>query len=82
LRKSTERRIEAKIRDYFIEINLEKRTLTHNCDDWRKGLGIRRICKHIGKLFLQLPSETSTSILEDMIKEKDKRRFHVPLNSS
>lgn len=82
MRKSTERRIEAKIRDYFIEINLEKRTLTHNCDDWRKGLGIRRICKHIGKLFLQLPSETSTSILEDMIKEKDKWRFHVPLNSS
>jgi len=80
IEKSTERRIEAKIRDYFIQIDLEKKTLTHDCDDWRKGLRIRRICKHIGKLFLQLPSETSTPLLEDMIKEKDKWRFRVPLS--
>jgi len=82
IEKSTERKVEAKIRDYFIQIDLEKRILAHNCDDWRKGLGIRRVCKHIGKLFLQLPSETSTSILEDMIKEKDKWRFRLPLSSS
>lgn len=73
-------KIEAKIRDYIIEIDLKNRTLTHDCDDWRKGLGIRRMCKHIGKLFLQLPSEKSTSILQDVIKQKDKWRFRVPLN--
>ncbi len=74
----TDREIEAKIRDYIIEIDIKKRTSTHNCDYWRKGLGIRKICKHIGKLFLQLPSETSISVLEDIIKLKDKWRFHVP----
>ncbi len=76
--EATGRRIEAEIRNYIIEIDLQKRTLTHNCDDWRKGLGIRRLCKHIGKLFLQLPSETSVSILKDIIKQKDKWRFLVP----
>ena len=82
VKKASDRKIEAEIRDYFIEIDLKKRTLTHNCDDWRKGLGIRRICKHIGKLLLQLPPETSSTILEDIIKQKDKWRFRVPLNSS
>jgi hypothetical protein len=76
--KATDSEIAAKMRDYIIKIDLKERTLTHNCADWRKGLGIRRICKHIGKLFLQLPSETSTSILEDIIKQKYKWRF-LPL---
>lgn len=79
IRKATEIKIEADIRDYIIEIDLKNRTLIHNCDDWRKGLGMRRICKHIGKLFLQLPSEKSTAILQDIIKQKDKWRFRVPL---
>jgi uncharacterized protein YecE (DUF72 family) len=78
--EATDRKVEAEIRDYIIEIDLSKRTLTHNCDDWRKSLGIRRICKHIGKLFLQLPVETSTTILENIIKEKDEWRFRVPLS--
>ncbi len=82
IKKATKSNIKAEIRDYIIEIDLKKRTLTHNCDDWRKGLGIRRMCKHLGKLFLQLPTETSTSILEDIIKQKDKWRFEVPLNTS
>ena len=82
IERSTERRIEVEIRDAFIEIDLEKRTLTHNCADWRKGLRIRKICKHIEKLFLKLPSEISTSVLEDIITQKEKWRFRVPLNLS
>ena len=80
--KSTKEKVEAEIRDYLIDIDLERRTLTHNCDDWRKGLGTRRICKHVGKLFLQLPSETAMSILEDIIKQKHKWQFRVPVDSS
>jgi uncharacterized protein YecE (DUF72 family) len=78
IKKATDTRIEATIRNYTIEIDLKKRTLTHNCDDWRKGLGIRRICKHIGKLFLQLPSEKAVTILQDILKQKDEWQFRIP----
>lgn len=80
IKSTTDEKIEAEIRDYTIEIDLKKKTLTHNCDDWRKGLGIRRICKHIGKLFFQLPSEQATAILKDILKEKDEWQFRVPTN--
>jgi len=82
IKRSTERRIEVEIRDASIEIDLEKRTLTHNCADWRKGLRIRKICKHIEKFFFRVPSEISTSVLEDIITQKEKWRFRVPLNLS
>jgi uncharacterized protein YecE (DUF72 family) len=78
IKKTTDKKIKAKIRNYIIEIDLNNRTLIHNCDDWRKGLGIRRICKHIGKLFLQLPSETSIPILKDIIEQKNKWKFQLP----
>ena len=81
IKKASYNRIKAEIRDYIIDIDLKERTLTHNCEDWRKGLGIRRICKHIGKLFLQLPSETSIPILQDIIRHKDRWRFRIPLIS-
>lgn len=78
--KATDKEILAKIRKYTIKIDFNKKILTHNCQDWQKGLGIKRICKHIGKLFLQLPSEKSIFILKDIIKQKDKWQFRAPAN--
>jgi uncharacterized protein YecE (DUF72 family) len=78
----SDKKIQAKIRKYTIEINLAEKILIHNCQDWRKGIGIRRICKHIGKLFLQLPAEKSTAILTDIIEQKDKWQFQVPRGSN
>lgn len=68
----------ANIRKYAIKIKIKERILIHNCQDWQKGLGLKRICKHVGKLFLQLPSENSTVILQDIINQKDKWQFQTP----
>jgi len=67
--------IEASIRDYFIEVDLENRTLRHDCDDWRKGLEAKRICKHLAKLFLSLPEKRAKDILTSMWEDKEKWQF-------
>lgn len=82
IKKTTNTKIEAEIRDYIIQIDLKKQTITHNCDDWRKGLGMKRLCKHVGKLFLQLPSENSIAILKAVIRQRDSWKFRAQLDSN
>jgi uncharacterized protein YecE (DUF72 family) len=52
---SGEDAVRARLRDYTIEVDLEHRVIKHDCDDWRKGAQGKRMCKHLGKLFLVLP---------------------------
>jgi len=71
--------IRAEIRDYTIDLDLESKVLKHDCDDWRKGLGMKRLCKHVVKLLLAIPEEESKRILRDVIEKKDDWRFQTPL---
>ncbi len=73
--ESSEELIRAKIRRYTIEVNRTTKVLKHDCDDWRKGLGMKRLCKHVVKLFLILPSEDSRQILMDLIENADAWRL-------
>ena len=73
--ESSEGMIRAKIRRYTIEVNRTTKVLKHDCDDWRKGLGMKRLCKHVIKLFLILPSEDSRQILTDLIENADTWRL-------
>lgn len=75
--EASEEWIQANIRKYVVEVDPENRVMTHGCDDWRKGLGMHRLCKHVGKLFLTLPSETSEKILRDIMKNRGKWRFKM-----
>jgi len=73
--RSSGGRIEATIRDYRIEVDLPGRLLRHDCDDWRKGLNAKRMCKHVNKLFLSLPGEQAKEILAGIWEEKERWRF-------
>jgi hypothetical protein len=75
--ESSEAMIRAKIRRYTIEVNRKTKVLRHDCDDWRKGLGMKRICKHVIKLFLTLPSEDARQILTDFLENADVWRFQT-----
>ena len=52
-----------------------KRILRHDCDDWRKGLEEKRLCKHVVKALLSMKPERARDILEDIIKNKRLWRF-------
>ena len=77
IEESSENMIKAKIRTYLIEVNLKEKMLKHNCDDWNKGLEVKRICKHLVKLFMMIPLEKSMRILRDIIENKDEWKFET-----
>jgi len=71
IEEETDEHIRASIRDYMIDLDLAQKVIIHNCDDWRKGLGIKRMCKHLCKLFLTLPEEQALRIVRSIIEDKD-----------
>lgn len=75
IREVSDEIIRATVGQYTVELDIERKMLKHNCDDWRKGLEMKRICKHLVKVFLTIPSEKSKRILKDIIEEKDYWKF-------
>jgi uncharacterized protein YecE (DUF72 family) len=69
--------IKATVRDYRIEIDLNKKTLRHDCEDWKKQVADKKICKHVVRVFLSLPQETSKSILAKMLMDRDLWNFNT-----
>ena len=70
IEEATEERVLAAIREYTIQIDIINRVIVHNCDDWKKSLDEKRLCKHLCKLFLSLQKENSIKILTDIIDKK------------
>ncbi|MCD6263508.1 DUF72 domain-containing protein [Candidatus Bathyarchaeota archaeon] len=75
--RDSEDRIEARVRRYTVEVDLRGRVLRHNCADWVKGLAAKRMCKHVGKLFLVLPERRASAILRDIWEERERWRFEA-----
>ncbi|RLE79726.1 MAG: hypothetical protein DRJ51_07215 [Thermoprotei archaeon] len=63
--------IVCKIRAYKIVIDLNEKAIVHDCADWQKLVESKRFCKHLAKLFLSLPQERATKLLETIISELD-----------
>ena len=70
--------LEARVKEYGVEIDLAARRIVHDCEDWAKGMRTRRFCKHVGRLFLSLPPARALGILEDLANRKDDWTFAVP----
>ncbi len=69
--------VKAKVKHYNIDINREERVIKHDCDDWRKGIGQKRMCKHIAKVFLSLPEDTASKILGEIWSNMDSWVFEA-----
>jgi len=69
--------IRAVVGNYRIELDLGKRMLKHDCEDWRKGLQARRICKHIVKLLLTVEPQKAKKIMRDLTENKSSWTFQT-----
>jgi uncharacterized protein YecE (DUF72 family) len=67
--------VTANIHGYSISINTSANIILHDCEDWKKGLNDKRLCKHVIKFFLMLPKEQSVQILTNIIDNKNKWEF-------
>ncbi len=67
----TDSHVEAKIRNYHITIDLNTKTIFHDCADWQKILTTKKLCKHITKLLMSLDEEHAARILQKLFQERD-----------
>ena len=75
IEESSEDKVRMRVKEYTVEFLLGERILRHDCDDWRKGLEEKRLCKHVVKALLSMKPERARNILEDIIKNKRFWRF-------
>jgi uncharacterized protein YecE (DUF72 family) len=75
---STNMKFEVKIKQYIVKMDLYNRAIVHNCHDWLKGFPKKRLCKHLAKVFLKLPSGYSIKILKDLLRKREQWRFEIP----
>ncbi|MGA2789458.1 MAG: DUF6582 domain-containing protein [Candidatus Bathyarchaeia archaeon] len=71
-----------KVKDYVVEIDLKKRTIMHNCEDWRKNLDSKNMCKHLGKFLLTLDEKRATDLLRELLVDKNQWTFAAPAIAS
>jgi hypothetical protein len=70
--------IEGKVKNYVVQINVKDRTILHDCQDWRKNMESRNMCKHLGKFLLNLDSNTATDLLRDILRNLQQWKFAAP----
>jgi hypothetical protein len=75
---ASDTRLEARIRGYVVIIDGLNRRLVHDCTDWQRRLGQKRLCKHVGKVLLSLPREQATRVLDDLAQNAASWRFELP----
>jgi 2-oxoglutarate dehydrogenase complex dehydrogenase (E1) component-like enzyme len=75
IRTNNSEKIKANLRGYSIEIDLADKVIRHDCDDWKKNTSKKKMCKHVNKLFLTLPSHQARQILELIWENRDNWNF-------
>ncbi|RLE85180.1 MAG: hypothetical protein DRJ39_02005 [Thermoprotei archaeon] len=75
LEKVSDNLIKARVKNYRILIDVEKKLIKHDCEDWKKRCISMQFCKHMGKLFLVLPKKLGKSLLLKIIDEIDEWEF-------
>lgn len=67
--------VSAKVKDYTIIIDLEKRIIIHDCADWSRVGARLNFCKHVAALFLHLDEGRAREILQDVIRNRAQWTF-------
>ena len=70
--------IEAKVKEYMVRIDVPNRMILHDCQDWRNNMTTKNMCKHIGRLLLNLDEGKAANIMRQVLKEKDLWSFVSP----
>lgn len=69
--------ISGNVKQYKVKIDLKNRVITHDCDDWKKNMRSKLVCKHLGKAFLVMGNTRATTILRRILSEIDNWTFNA-----
>jgi hypothetical protein len=70
--------VEGTVKEYVVKIDIPNRTILHDCQDWRKNMASKNMCKHLGRLLMSLDEGKATDILRRVLREKDLWSFISP----
>lgn len=70
--------IAGKVKDYVVEIDVKKRTILHDCQDWSKNLDSKNMCKHLGKFLLTIEEAKATDLLRQVLLNINQWTFTSP----
>lgn len=70
--------IEARVKEYSVRIDVNNKTIMHDCQDWRKNRISKRMCKHVAKLLMMLGTSRARELLEDISSNRDQWVFTAP----
>jgi len=74
--------IEGTVKEYVVKVDLPTRTILHDCQDWRKNMASKNMCKHLGRLMMSLDQGKAANILRQVLREKDRWSFIAPNGKS
>lgn len=69
-----EEQLSAEIRGYTVKIDFRKKTISHDCVDWKRRKHLppyKKLCKHIGKVLLIVPQGEAETFARDLIANPD-----------
>ncbi|HKZ48276.1 MAG TPA: DUF6582 domain-containing protein [Thermoplasmata archaeon] len=65
-------RMEARVKQYRTLVDFTARVVEHDCEDWRKNRARGKLlCKHLGRLFLNLREDQAAGLLRKLLVERD-----------
>jgi uncharacterized protein YecE (DUF72 family) len=67
----TDSRVEAQVKEYLILIDVNTRTIFHDCADWQRIFTTRKLCKHVAKLLMSIDRQRAARMLEKLFEEED-----------
>ena len=70
--------ISGTVKQYLVRIDVKNKTITHDCDDWKKNMRSKLMCKHLGKAFMVIGSVKAPPILRTILSGKDDWTFNAP----
>jgi len=70
--------ISGNVKQYSVQIDLKNKIITHDCDDWKKNMRAKLMCKHLAKVFMTIRKDKATEILRRILAEKDDWAFNAP----
>ena len=70
--------VNAKIRDYNLEMDKALKTILHDCGDWERAIETRQLCKHIGKVLLTIPEQVALAWVSAIHENPDAWKFQQP----
>lgn len=73
--KQTGELVQATVREYHIDVDLQNRSVLHDCADWARVSSTKKFCKHVAKLFLSVEKQTAAEILKDIYDNEEAWQF-------